>query len=115
MITTKLNDDRTVLTIMRTVPGGVLTTTLYRDRNMPFTDEEVDRAVALSLDKGGTMMTGQRNKTRRTVTRFGTIWTHVMTGPPTWRKPRFRHEKDGTLMAGWLRLAVAVKFERKKA
>jgi hypothetical protein len=31
-------------------------------------------------------------------------------GGGTW--PRMRREKDGTVMAGWLRLAVAVKFDR---
>jgi hypothetical protein len=38
-----------------------------------------------------------------------------MTGPPTWWLPKLRLEKDGTVMAGWLRLAVAVKLDRKEA
>ena len=59
------------------------------------------------------MQPGQRNRTRRTQTRFGVLWTHVMTGPPTWWRPRLRREKDGTVMVGWLRLAVAAKLERE--
>jgi hypothetical protein len=58
------------------------------------------------------MQAGQRNITRRAVTRFGTLWTHIMFGPPTWWLPRLRRERDGTVMAGWLRAAAAVRFER---
>jgi hypothetical protein len=68
-------------------------------------------AAALRWPPGQGWQPGQRNISRRAVTRAGTLWTHVMLGPPTWWLPRFRHEKDGTVMAGWLRLAVAVKFE----
>ncbi len=61
------------------------------------------------------MQPGQRNRTRRTETRIGILWTHLMLGPPTWWLPKACREKDGTVMAGWLRLAVAVKFDRKEA
>ena len=37
-----------------------------------------------------------------------------MSGPPTWWRPKLRREKDGTVMAGWLRLAVAVKLHRQE-
>jgi hypothetical protein len=33
-----------------------------------------------------------------------------MLGPPTWRWPRLEVEADGTVLAGWLRAAVAVRF-----
>jgi hypothetical protein len=58
------------------------------------------------------MQPGQRTRARRFVTRFGTLYVHVMTGPPTWWLPRVKREKGGALMAGWLRGAVAVKVAR---
>lgn len=104
-----LSVDRCILVIKRRMPGGVATATLRRA--VPFTDAAI--AVALAEPPGERMQPGQRNITRRADTRFGTLWTHVMTGPPTWPRPRLRREHDGTLMAGWLRLAVAVKFDRR--
>jgi hypothetical protein len=99
------------LRIARRVPGGVHVVTVHRQHGAgPFTDADV--ALALQSPAPGKMQPGQRNSTRRLVTRFGTVWTHLMLGPPTWRAPRLRRDKDGTLMAGWLRAAVAVKFER---
>jgi len=106
-----LSPDRMTLVVRRRVPGGIRTVTLHREpRAGPFTDADV--AVALSQVPGRQMQPGQRNATRRTVTRFGTVWTHVMTGPPTWWLPRIKREKDGTVMAGWLRLAAAIKISR---
>ena len=107
-----LSADGMTLVIRQRVPGGVRTATYHREPQAgPFTDEAI--AVALSqVPAAGKMQPGQRNRTRRAETRFGTVWTHVMTGPPTWRLPRLKREKDGTLMAGWLRLAVAVKLDR---
>jgi hypothetical protein len=103
-----LSEDRRTLVIKRRLPGGVQTSTLRRrDDAGPFTEPDVIRAVSLSA----AMQPGQRNMTRRSVTRFGTVWTHLMLGPPTWRAPRVRRDGDGTLMAGWLRAAVAVKVE----
>jgi hypothetical protein len=98
------------LVVRRRAPGGIQTVTLHRQPAAgPFTDADV--AAALGQVPGGRQMQpGQRNATRRTVTRFGTVWTHVMTGPPTWWLPRFKREKDGTVMAGWLRLAVAIRI-----
>lgn len=32
--------------------------------------------------------------------------------PTTWWRPKARREHDGTLMAGWLRFAVAARFDR---
>ena len=107
-----LTPDRMTLVIKHRAPGGIRTLTLHRQEDAgPFTDADV--AAALSqVPAGRQMQPGQRNTTRRTETRFGTVWTHIMTGPPTWRLPRLKREKDGTLMAGWLRLAVAVKLDR---
>ena len=108
-----LSDDGMTLTVERRTPAGTLVTTFNRDHDAgPFTDADVD--YVLSERPGRTMQPGQRNRTRRFVTRFGTLWLHVMTGPPAWRAPQARREKDGTLMAGWLRLAVAVKFSRSQ-
>jgi hypothetical protein len=105
-----LSPDRRTLIIKRRTPGGIQTVTLHRENHSgPFTDADVD--TALSIPAGRQMQPGQRNITRRAITRCGTLWTHVMLGPPTWWLPRLRREKDGTLMAGWLRLAVAAKFE----
>jgi len=109
-----LTPDRMTLVVKRRAPGGVQTLTVHRQPGAgPFTDQDV--AAALRFVPGGSQMqVGQRNITRRAETKFGTLWTHVMTGPPTWWLPRVKHEKDGTLMAGWLRLAVAVRFEMRE-
>lgn len=39
----------------------------------------------------------------------------VMAGPPAWRLPRIVRQEDGTRIAGWLYLAVAVRFDRAAA
>jgi hypothetical protein len=107
-----LTPDRMTLTVRQRVPGGVKVLTVHRRPDAgPFTDADVMTALRLNPDSSQ-MRPGQRNITRRTDTRFGTLWTHVMTGPPTWWLPRLKREKDGTVMAGWLRLAVAVRLER---
>jgi hypothetical protein len=107
--TLTLSPDQMTLVVRRREPGGVRTVTLRRQPGTgPFTDADV--AAAVSQVPGRQMQPGQRNATRRTVTRFGTVWTHVMTGPPTWWLPRLKREKDGTVMAGWLRLAAAVRI-----
>jgi len=107
-----LSADRRVLVVKHRVPAGVRTITLHRENHAsPFSDADVN-AVLASLPAARAMLPGQRNITRRAVSRFGTLWMHVMLGPPTWRRPRLRRERDGTIMAGWLRAAVAVKFER---
>jgi hypothetical protein len=105
----ELSADGLTLVIRRRAPGGVLTTTLQRAE--PFTADAIALAVRDSGQAGRRMRPGQRNQTRRVAGRFGTVWGHVMLGPPTWRRPRFRWEPDGTVMAGWLRVAVAVRFE----
>ena len=106
-----LTPDRMTLVIKRRAPGGVQTLTLHRQEDAgPFTDADVAAALR-QIPAGRQMQPGQRNTTRRAETRFGTVWTHVMTGPHTWWLPHLKREKDGTLMAGWLRLAVAVKFD----
>jgi hypothetical protein len=107
-----LSPDRMTLVVRRRVPGGIRTVTLHRQHGAgPFTDSDVAAALG-KVPAGRQMQPGQRNTTRRTVTRFGTVWTHVMTGPPTWWLPRIKREKDGTVMAGWLRLAAAIKISR---
>jgi hypothetical protein len=109
-----LSSDGMTLVIRQRVPGGVRTATYHREPQAgPFTDADVAAALRLTPGAMGGWLPGQRNNSRRAQTRFGTLWTHVMTGPPTWWLPKLRREKDGTLMAGWLRLAVAVKVERK--
>lgn len=109
-----LADDGMTLVVKRRTSAGTLTATYDRTHDAgPFTDADVD--YVLSEQRATqTMQPGQRNKTRRFVTRFGTLWLHVMTGPPTWRLPRIKREKDGTLMAGWLRLAAGVKFTTRE-
>lgn len=110
-----LTPDRMTLVFKRRTPAGVQTVTLHRQEDAgPFTDADVAAALG-QIPAGRQMQPGQRNTTRRAETRFGTVWTHVMHGPPTWWLPRLRRDKDGTLMAGWLRLAVAVKFDRGRA
>lgn len=109
--TCTLTADRMTLVVKRRALGGIQTTTLCRQPDAgPFTDADVAVALRLVPSSEG-WLPGQRNRTRRTETRFGTVWTHVMTGPPTWWLPRLKREKDGTLMAGWLRFAVAVKLD----
>ena len=108
-----LSDDGMTLVTKRWTPAGILTSTFNRLPDAgPFTDADVENALSAQPAAARTMQPGQRNQARRIVTRFGTLWLHVMTGPPTWWWPRLKREKDGTLMAGWLRLAVAVKFDR---
>lgn len=108
-----LSEDRRTLVIKRSLPGGVQTVTLRREDGAgPWTDDDVTKAVDAAARSAERMQAGQRNITRRTITRYGTLWTHVMLGPPTWWIPKVKREKDGTLMAGWLRAAVAVKFSR---
>ena len=107
-----LSDDGMTLIIKRHTPAGILTATFSRDHDAgPFTDADVDNALSMQPAAARTMQPGQRNKARRFVTRFGTLWLHIMTGPPTWWLPRIKREKDSTLMAGWLRVAVAVRFD----
>lgn len=106
-----LTDDRLTLVIKRRTPAGILTSTFSRDeQDGPFTDADVEYALASLPAASWTMQPGQRNRSRRLATRFGTLYTHLMIGPPTWWLPRMKREKDGALMAGWLRLAVAVKL-----
>ena len=108
-----LSDNGMTLIVKRRTPEGILTATYERLHDAgPFTDADVDNALSMEPAATRTMQPGQRNKRRRFVTRFGTLWLDIMTGPPTWWWPRMRREKDGTVMAGWLRLAVAVKFDR---
>ena len=108
-----LSKDRRTLIIKRRTPAGILTSTFSRDEQTgPFTDADVKYALGSLPAASRTMQPGQRNRSRRLVTRFGTLYASVMTGPPTWWLPRGKREKDGALMAGWLRVAVAVKLAR---
>jgi hypothetical protein len=110
-----LSADRRTLVIELHLPEGIQTATYHRqDDAGPFTDADVAAALRFT-PSGGQRQPGQRSRTRRTVTRFGILWTHVFTGPPTWWRPQARRENDGTLMAGWLRLAIAVRFDRPTA
>lgn len=110
-----IGNDGMTLVVKRRTAGGILTATFHRDHSAgPFTDADVDYMLS-EQPTGKTMRPGQRNTTRRFGTRFGTLWLHVMTGPPTWWLPRIKREKDSTLMVGWLRLAMAVKFELAEA
>lgn len=107
-----LSPDRRTLVIRHRTGAGIQTVTLHRqDGAGPFTGADVTAALS-SVRKPTNMQPGQRNITRRAVTRYGTLWTHIMSGPPTWWVPKVRREKDGTLMAGWLRFAAAVRFDR---
>jgi hypothetical protein len=110
-----LTPDRMTLVVKRRTPAGILTSAFSRDEHAgPFTDADVERAIGALPAASRTMEPGQRNRTRRFATRFGTVWTHLMFGPPTWWLPKMRREKDGAVMAGWLRLAVAVKLDRRQ-
>jgi hypothetical protein len=104
-----LSPDGLVLVISRRVPGGILTTTLHRAE--PFTTAAIALALRDTTRAARRMQPGQRNHARRYDTPAGVIWVHVMLGPPTWWAPRLKREPDGTVMAGWLRAAVAVRLE----
>lgn len=109
----QLSDDGMTLVVKRRAPGGILATTYNRlPAAGPFTGADVAAALRAQPAATRTMQPGQRNKSRRFITRHGTLWLGVMTGPPTWWWPRIAREKDGAVMAGWLRLASAVKFDR---
>jgi hypothetical protein len=108
----RLSADRRTLVIAHRTPAGVLTSTYRSQDNAGFSDT----AIALCVNgtpaaARGLRLPGQRNTTRRVVTRFGTLWTHVMLGPPTWWAPRVKVEKGGTVMIGWLRVGVAAKAD----
>ena len=108
-----LSIDRMTLTIHRRTPAGILTSTYNRDEQAgPFTSADVQTALSLTPAASRTMQPGQRTRTHRTRTRFGVLYAHLMLGPPTWWLPKLRHDPDGTVMAGWLRLAVAVHLDR---
>lgn len=110
-----LSPDRMTLVIKRRTPAGILTSTFNRDEQAgPFTDADVQTALSLTPAASRTMQPGQRNRARRFASRFGTLYTHLMLGPPTWWLPRLRREQDGTLMAGWFRLALAVHLDRSQ-
>lgn len=107
-----LSEDRLTLVIKRRTPAGILTSTFNRDAQAgPFTDTDVEYALSSVPAASRTMQPGQRNRCRRFVTRFGTLYAYIMTGPPPWWLPRAKRGKDGAVMAGWLRLAVAVQFD----
>lgn len=107
----EMSADRMTLTVRRRLPQGVHIATYHRRRDAgPFTDADVENI--LGSPAPAQMQPGQHNSTRRLATRYGTLWIHVMTGAPTWWLPRLRREKDGTTVAGWLRLALGVRAER---
>lgn len=109
-----LSADGMTLVIRRRMLGGVQVVTLHRQEGAgPFTVADVAFALSEVREAGRGTRPGQRNTTRRAVTRFGTVWTHLMFGPPTWWLPKLRREQDGTVMVGWFRLAVAVKLDRR--
>lgn len=109
----RLSKDRRTLVVEYPVGAGILTATLTSRQLEGFSDEDVKKAIEF-FPLHRDVEIGQRYITRRKVTRFGILWTHVMIGPPTWWAPRLKREKDGTYLAGWLRLAVGVMFERGK-
>jgi hypothetical protein len=108
-----LSEDRMTLAVTWRAPAGVQTVTYHRDHKAgPFTDTDVIHALSFVPPPGAErMQAGQRNISRRIPARFGTVWTHIATGPPTWWLPRVKRDKDGAFMAGWLRLAVAVRVD----
>lgn len=106
-----LSDDRLTLVIKRREPDGVRVATYQRDADAgPFTDEDVSKALAFTSKHQ--MRAGRHDRGRRKITRFGTLWTYLSTGAPTWWLPKVLRGKDGAILVGWLRLAVVVKFER---
>ena len=110
-----LTPDRMTLVIKRRTPAGILTSTFNRDGHAgPFTDADVELALSNLPAASRTMEPGQRSRSRRFATRFGTLYTHLMLGPPTWWLPKLRRERDGTVMVGWFRLAVAIHLNRKE-
>lgn len=109
-----LSPDGMTLVITQRVPGGgTRIATLRRQPGAgPFSPADVTTAIG-NLPDSAMQEPGQRNTSRRRQTRFGTLWTHVMTGPPTWWLPRLRREEDGTIMAGWLRAGAGIRWDRK--
>ena len=108
-----LSADGMTLTIARRAPGGLHVTTVHRQPQAgPFTGAAIAAALG-NPPAADRMHPGQRNRTLRTETRSGVVWTRLMLGPPTWWLPRLRRERDGTVMAGWLRAAVAAKLDRQ--
>ncbi len=105
-----LSPDRRELTILTETPAGVSRVVLGRANDVePFPDDDVQRALAEV--PVGLRIPGQRNTTRRWVTPFGSVYAHLMLGPPTWRLPKVEVKRSG-LMVGWLRAAIAVGFRR---
>jgi hypothetical protein len=106
-----VSPDGLTLTIKYRAPGGgILTTTLTRAA--PFTDAAIRLALTDIARHAQRMEVGQRNRTRRWVGEYGELFCHLMLGPPTWWKPKLRLERDGTVMVGWLRAAIAVRYQQ---
>lgn len=105
-----LSADRREMTILTQTPAGVHRAVFSRGPEQePLTDTDVEYALGAVLPTLSEL--GQRNTTRRWVTRFGTVYAHLMLGPPTWWWPKVRLR--GGPMVGWLRAAVAVGFRRE--
>lgn len=106
----RLSADRRTMTIVTPTPAGTNHITLERATGQgPFTDADVQRALLQTRPR--LSEPGQRNITRRWVTPAGTVYLHLMFGPPTWRRPIVECRRGG-VTAGWLRAAVTAKIER---
>lgn len=84
---------------------------VYRSaRRGGFTDADIvaARTVAFSA-----RISGQINRSRQIRVGPWVVDVHVNTGPPTWWRPRLEFGADRVL-AGWLRVLVAVVWERSQ-
>lgn len=107
-----LSEDRREMTIVTQTLAGTHRAVLGRGPEQdPFNAEDVRYALEAILPT--LSAPGQRNTTRRWVTPVGTVYAHLMLGPPTWRLPKIELRRGG-LMVGWLRAAVAFGFRSRR-
>lgn len=97
-----LTDDRMKMTIKS--EDGLFRAELHSARQGGFTDEEVSRAIDY---KTVLQLVGQRSMSWRKSVGRHHIYAHLMTGPPTWWRPKVTAGR-WHFGIGWLRAYVVV-------
>ncbi|MDO2394783.1 hypothetical protein QRB38_13280 [Mycobacterium avium subsp. hominissuis] len=102
-----VSDDRRELTIESEQGHRAV----YRSaRPDGFTEADLVAAHAVAFSA---RISGQVNRSRQLRVGPWVVDMHVNTGPPTWWRPRMEIGADRVL-AGWLRMLVAVVWERSQ-
>lgn len=109
-------DDVTLRVDVRTRQGVYTSTFSWATPELKAEHEQAAIRTACEATAAVIRESGDVRRARAFRTRFGTLFVHVNTGPPTWWLPKVKagRRTDGTLevMAGWLRALVAVSWNR---